>query len=234
LNPILRAEQVSCVCGRSGRDFAKVERVSLAIERGTLTFLCGAPASGRALLARLLGLLEPPDSGEVFLHGSPTSRLDPQTRCGIRNQHFGFIFSDPFLLPSLSVLENVAMPLMKIGSAKPDAALSRSLHLLKFVGLLEEEMQSVESLSVDQQHRVSLARALVNQPDIIVADDLDATLSGVALAELRELLQRCVREFGVTCLASAADADAGIGRVVEMHRGVITRDTGLLTKSGSA
>jgi ABC-type lipoprotein export system ATPase subunit len=234
LNAILRAEQLSCVRGRNGQDFAKVERVSLAIERGTLTFLCGGPASGRALLARLLGLLERPDSGEIFLHGAPTSRLDPQMRCGIRTQHFGYIFSDPFLLPSLSVLENVAMPLMKVASAMPDKALSRSMHFLKFVGLLDEEIQSVECLSVDQQLRVSLARALVNQPEIIVAEDLDATLSGAALMEFRELLERCVREFGVTCLASLADAEPGVGRVVEMHGGAITRDTGLVAKGESA
>ncbi len=211
-----------------GEERARIENVSLSIMRKTLNVIRGPEGSGKTLLLRLLGLLEAPDSGELFLHEAPTRQMDAQVRAGVRNQHFGFMFADPFLLPSFSVLENVAMPLLKISAAGPDEARVRTLDLLEFVELPGIGETPVEQLSLGQQHRVALARALVNQPQIVVAENLDANLSGPDLESLCEMLHRAIEKFSVTVLLSAISRETEAERVIEMTSGAIARDSAAL------
>lgn len=202
--------------------------LSLAIEPRTFNVLNGPHGSGKNLLLRLLGLLETPDAGEIFLHDAPTRRLDAQVRAGIRNQHFGFMFADPFLLPSLSVLENIAMPLLKISASSTDEAHSRTAALLRFVELPEHGGRLVESLGNAERQRVSLARALVNQPEMLLVENLDESLSGTELESFWELLRRVIGEFGITVLSTAAASASTSSRVIEMTRGGIARDTAVM------
>src|SRR2546426_697944 len=112
---LLSAANVSCQRSLRAESPSRVRRVSLAVEAGTWCVLHGVEGCGKNLLLRLLGLLETPDSGEVFVRGAPTRALDEAARLELRNRVFGYVFAEPFLLDTFLVAENVAMPLFKIG-----------------------------------------------------------------------------------------------------------------------
>jgi ABC-type lipoprotein export system ATPase subunit len=223
LKPILRAEKVSCARALQGEEWTRVLDVSLTISPQSFTIVGGPVGCGKNLLVRLLGLLETPDHGEVFLHGAPTAHLEPAMRAGIRNQHFGLMFADPFLLPSLSVTENVAMPLLKISAASAEEARTRSEAVLDFVGLHGASETPVDSLTLWEQHCVSLARALVNKPELLLAENLPAKLLTAEHEQMNRLLRRALDELGVTVVTTAA-ANATNARIVKLAVGRVVSD----------
>lgn len=214
----LRAGAASCERGP-----ARVRAVSLSIQPGALTLLGGG--AEKNLMLRLLGLLETPDAGEVFFQNAGTRSLDDAARLALRNRHFGFVFTEPFLLEGLSVAENVAMPLFKISGVGLEEARRHTERLLGFVGLREREGAS--GLCALDSQKVSLARALAHRPEVLVVENVDAHLCDRALAEFLALLRAAKSEFGVTVIATAAAAEdfAGADRAVTFADGVISRDT---------
>jgi len=219
----LRASAVSCQRLLGGDAPAQVRDVSLAIQPGTLTVLCGG-ADGNLML-RLLGLLEAPDSGEVIFHGAATRALDDAARVEMRNRHFGFMFTEPFLLESLSVAENVAMPLFKLSGTSVEEARAHTERLLAFVGL--RDSAGAGGLSLLDQQKVALARALANRPEIIMVENVNAHLAGGDLAEIPALLAAARAHFGVSIIASAASAESlpEADRVITFTDGAISQDT---------
>ena len=220
-----------CVRGVSSRRIlraaepSRVRDVSLAIEPGTLNVLWGNEGSGKNLLLRLLGLLETPDVGEVFLHGAPTRALDEQLRLALRNQHFGFVFDEPFLLDAFSVTENVAMPLFKISGSGVDEARKHTERVLEFVGLSEQAQTGVASLSPFDQRRVSLARALVNRPEMLIVEDVDARVAARELAGFGEIVQRAKTDLGITVIMSASSAVLECDRAIQLEAGAVAHDS---------
>lgn len=182
---------------------ATAPALSLHFGAATFTVLAGAPGSGRGAFLRVLGLLDPPAGGEVLLEGRPTARLDEPARELLRNQRCGFLFAAPFLLPAMTVLENVAMPLFKISQVEPAQARSRTEALLEFVGLAASAQDLAETLPLFQQHCVSLARALANEPAVLVVESLDAGLTAAESSRFAALLRQAVERFGVAVIASA-------------------------------
>src|SRR5438067_9580873 len=187
-NNFLSARGVSCQRTLHSAKASRVRDVSLAIEVGTLNVLWGGEGCGKNLLLRLLGLLEAPDRGDVFLHGASTRALDEPARLELRNRHFGFVFNEPFLLDSFSVTENVAMPLFKISGAKVEEARKHVEQLLEFVGLRAQAQLGVGALSLLDQQKVSLARALVNQPEIVIVENASARFSEHELMAFSEIM----------------------------------------------
>ena len=187
--------------------------VSIGCEEGVLTLICGGEGCGKNLLLRLLGLLEAPSTGEIYFHGNPTRELSAEARAGLRNRHFGYLFTEPFLLPSLSVVENIAMPLLKISVVSSGEARSRTQAVLDFVGLPDAMECRIDQLSMFEQHKVALARALVNRPSVLIVENIDAALLGEDLPRLVALLHHANSELGatpvVTALNAAAVPDAG-------------------------
>ena len=195
--PVLELRNVTC-----GADGHVLRGLSLRFAAGEFHLVTGEPDCLRAALLRVLGLLDAPESGDVFLERCNVASLAEAERDEVRNQRCGFLFAAPFLLPSFTVVENVAMPLFKISHFTPEQARERTDLLLDFVGLAAEAQQSVDELTGIQQHAVSLARALANSPAVITVESLDAGLAPAESASFTALLRQCCTRFGVAVIAS--------------------------------
>lgn len=190
---------------------ARLDDVSLVFETGSVTGLCGPEGCGKNLLLRLLGLWEVPDRGGIYLHEERVDALGEEARLALRNQHFGFVFAEPFLLNNLSVIENVAMPLLKIGGATLEHARARTVESLEFFKLAALSESPVGALAFADQRQVSLARALANRPEILLVENADAPPEAFAKS-----LVRANETFGVTVIFTAA----GCGRTRTAHRSI--------------
>jgi putative ABC transport system ATP-binding protein len=196
--------------------------VDLEVSRGEAVALMGASGSGKSTLLHLLGGLDVPSSGEIEVDGRTFSRMNDTALSQFRRERIGFVFQFFHLLPTLSVLENITLPGRLAG--KPVAGLNeRASKLLERVGLAPRANDSPDVLSGGEQQRVALARSLVNNPVLILADEptgnLDSASSGVVLQLLGEL----VRESGATLvMATHSDEAAKVAsRVVRLKDGKI-------------
>lgn len=179
---------------RAGDTLVPVLRdVSLQILPGEYVAIMGASGSGKSTLLNILGCLDTPDSGEYHLKGQAISQADENTLTMIRNRRIGFIFQAYNLIPRINVLRNVELPMIYAGMA-PDIRLNRALAALKIMGLLDRCRHTPAQLSGGQQQRVAMARALVNDPEIIIADEptgaLDSKTTGEILGLFRQLQAR--------------------------------------------
>ncbi len=200
--------------------------LSLVFGPASFNLLTGPEDSGKELLLRLLGLLERPCSGEIFVQGAPTSSLDEPARAQLRNLQFGYLFSAPFLLPSLSILENVAMPLFRISNLDPMQAHKRMDELLDFVGMTGREQEGVELLTPRDQQRVALARGLANGPSVLFIENLDAQADGAELHEFAALLRRAAASWQTTVIATASRPTGVPGdRIIELVNGRAHHDS---------
>ena len=198
--PVLELRDVTCAA-----DGHAVRAVSLRFHAGGMYFIAGECAARRAALLRVLGLVDPPEGGDVLLETRNIGTLAGPDRDELRNQRCGFLFAAPFLLPAFSVVENVAMPLFKISHFTPEQARERTDLLLAFVGLTDEAQQSIDDITRLQQHSVSLARALANDPAILTVESFDAALGAEDSAAFSALLRQSCAHFGVAVIASVAE-----------------------------
>jgi ABC-type lipoprotein export system ATPase subunit len=204
--------------------------VSIRFAPGSFSVLTGNAHASR-LLWRVLGLLESHDEGELFLHGSPTGRIGPEALEQLRNRHCGYLFSTPFLLPSLSVLENVAMPLFKLAHIDPSIAEERMHELLGFVDLHQLAHECVSSLSPAQQLHVALARSICHHPAVLMVEQLDLQLPQPGMMKFTELLQSAARQWNIAVIASATTWN-GPGRILTLNEGrCLTEESGKSTPS---
>ncbi|MEI8109139.1 MAG: ATP-binding cassette domain-containing protein [Verrucomicrobiota bacterium] len=201
--------------------------VSLEFPQGFLHLLLASDPTEISPLLRTLSLLDLPESGEIEVLGSPTAHLDDDARAAFRSENFGFLFTSPFLLHSLSVLENVAMPLLKISQSKTDDARIRTNQLLEFTQTAHLAFSPVDLLTRDQQFRVALARALVNHPPFLIVENLDASLPPPLLDEFSKLIRSIPLHFKTTVIASASLSfpTEKSDRLVILHRGVVTHNS---------
>ncbi len=227
MSTLLRAENVNCSRELRANGCSRVSGVSMSIEPGTITLLRGSEGCGKNLLLRVLGLLERPDDGELFLHDAPTREIDESTRLGLRNRHFGFVFAEPFLLGTFSVLENVAMPLFKIAGVNIEEARLQTARLLDFFGLAGVAEMPGESLALLDQYKASLARALVHEPEMLLIEDIDAQLSGAELHAFLNEVARARDEFSATVILSATNLPDLLlpHRRIELSEGEIALDS---------
>jgi ABC-type lipoprotein export system ATPase subunit len=175
--------------------------VSLDIEAGESVAIVGPSGSGKSTVLNILGTLDHPTSGRVWLEGRDLSELDEGALAVVRNQAMGFIFQSHHLLPHCSVLENVLVPTLanRAGSSKePDAAEQRGRRLLQRVGLGERLAHRPGQLSGGERQRVAVVRALINQPKLVLADEPTGALDRSAAQSLGELLVELNREEKVT------------------------------------
>ncbi len=228
------ALELRAVCGQSGEG-ERVTDLTARFAAGRFHVLRGPAGGGKAVLLRLLGLLQIPEAGEVFVRGTPTRALREEGRAELRTQQFGFVFAAPFLLTSFTVIENVAMPLFKVSQVTPKEARCRTETVLAFVGLADAAEAAVEELSLLAQYRVALARGLINEPAFLLVEDLDGVLAGDDLHAFVELLHRAGGQFGTTIIATASPALPLLWphRVLDLAGGVITGDVELLPEAGS-
>ena len=200
--------------------------IDLQLCRGELTALIGPSGSGKSTLLNLIGLLDPPSSGELYLLGQPTRNSDDETRTRLRNQAIGFVFQFHHLISAFSVLENVLMPLM-IRHGKPSSAdieLARSL--LDEVGLGAFADKKPTQISGGQQQRVAIARALVTRPPLLLADEPTGNLDTRTAQNVFELFHRINAQFGCAVLVVTHDPRlaADCARTIQLVDGRIVSD----------
>jgi len=171
---------------------------------GSFYELCGSELEGKGLMLRLLGLLSPPASGEIFVDGLLVNGLGIDGLSDIRNRKYGFLFAAPFLLPAFTVLENVAMPLFKIAGVEVLEAKAITEEILALVGVSRIATASIEELNGLEGMLTALARALVHHPHVLIAENVGSNLSEYEAATLLSILRESGRRLGLTVIATIA------------------------------
>jgi putative ABC transport system ATP-binding protein len=199
-----------------------LDGVDFCVEGGEFVAIMGPSGSGKSTLLHLLGGLDFPSSGEVFLNGQPLSSLNDDQLTRLRRRKVGFIFQFYNLLPTLTAAENVSLPLMIDGQplAQHRAYIDK---LLQWVDLAERAGHRPDQLSGGQQQRVAIARAFVNQPEIVLADEPTGNLDSRTGTAILELLKKTCRELNATVLMVTHDPRAAsyADRVVFLRDGKI-------------
>jgi ABC-type lipoprotein export system ATPase subunit len=179
--------------------------VSLECAAGTVTALLGRSGCGKTTLLNLCGAMDFPTSGEVKIAGSETSQLKDDALTDLRRHKIGFVFQFFQLLPSLTALENVELPLLLSGAKNTGKT---ALDRLRWVGLEEKAASLPYQLSGGQMQRVAIARALVNQPSILVADEPTGNLDTASGEVILSLIRRAADEFGAAVVMATHSAEA--------------------------
>jgi putative ABC transport system ATP-binding protein len=226
--PVARVESVT-------RDYAigdfktqALRGVSLEIEKGEFLTLVGPSGSGKTTLLQLIGCLDQPTSGKIWINGQDVSRLSRNQRAEIRQSTIGFIFQFYALIPTLSAYENVEMPLL-LGRVGASERRERVMHLLEAVGLADRADHRPDQLSGGEQQRTAVARALATNPTMVLADEPTANLDTANGQQVMEIMLRLNQETGVTFVFATHDP-----RVIKYARRVVTLRDGLVVSNGDA
>lgn len=182
-----------------------LQGVSVAVEPGEFISVTGPSGSGKSTFMNLIGCLDTPDSGEIWLDGEPVSSYSKNDLAEIRNQHIGFVFQQFNLLGRTSALDNVALPLLYAGVDKP-ARMSRAREALEQVNLADRTDHNPFELSGGQQQRVAIARAIVNEPRLLLADEPTGALDSHTGHEIMELFND-LNKSGITVIVVTHEAE---------------------------
>jgi putative ABC transport system ATP-binding protein len=204
---------------------AALEGVTLNVPRGEFVAVMGASGSGKSTFMNLLGCLDTPTSGSYRLAGRDVGGLSSDERATIRNREIGFVFQSFNLVPRTSALENVELPLV-YGGVAPAEQRERARAALRSVGLPDRDGSTPNQLSGGQQQRVAVARALVNRPLLLLADEPTGNLDTKTSIELLALFQKLNREAGITIVLVTHESDIAsfAGRVVTFRDGRVISD----------
>jgi len=203
-----------------------LNNVSLSIENGEFTALVGPSGSGKTTLLQLIGCLDQPTSGRVFVNGKDVSQLNRNQRADMRRGTIGFIFQFFALIPTLTAYENVEMPLLLNGRGASERR-ERVMQLLEAVDLADRAHHRPDQLSGGEQQRVAIARALSSKPTMILADEPTANLDTTNGQQVMEIMTRLNQETGVTFIFATHDP-----RVIKYARRVITMRDGAIAENG--
>jgi lipoprotein-releasing system ATP-binding protein len=200
-----------------------VEDASLAVHRGEFVAITGASGSGKSSLLYLLGLLDRPTSGQLWLHGRETATLEEDALAGLRLAELGFVFQFHFLLPEFSALENVMLPMRRLGRLPQPEIAARAAELFSSLGLAGEAKKLPRQLSGGQSQRVAIARALANDPLLILADEPTGNLDTAASANVQTILMDLAHRYDRAVVVVTHDRDfaAAADRVIVMSDGRI-------------
>ena len=218
--PALRGEALSRDYGRAGAIVHAVSDVDIEVRSGELVVLRGPSGSGKTTLLNLLGGLDRPTAGTVWLGEQELSAADEDELARLRGRRLGFVFQSFALLPMLTASENIEVPLRAVG-ADPAMRVERVRELLDLVGLAGHENQRPDELSGGQQQRVGIARALANRPDVLIADEPTGQLDSRTAVAMMELIGDLVHQQGAAAIVSTHDPlmAAFADRTLELHDG---------------
>ncbi len=195
MNALLTGKAIRRVfAGGDGQMLEILRGVDVDVRRGEFVAIVGASGAGKSTLLHLLGALDSPTSGDIWLDGSRYADLDARGTAELRNRKLGFVFQFHHLLREFSALENVMMPLL-IGGAPPRKARSRAEEVLSEVGLAGRMTHRPAELSGGEQQRCAVARALVHDPSVVLADEPSGNLDHANAERLHEIFFRLAREY---------------------------------------
>ena len=196
--------------------------VDLAVSRGEIVSIVGPSGAGKTTLLQILGTLDKPDSGSVLVDGMDVSKLSSDQMSGFRNKHIGFIFQFHQLLPEFTALENVMIPAL-IGGTDFKKANQRAKELLDYLQLTDRLEHKPSELSGGEKQRIAVARALINNPSLILADEPSGSLDTQNKEELHKLLFDLRDKFGLTEVIVTHDRELAkiCDRTIEMKDGRI-------------
>lgn len=201
--------------------------VSLSVDKGEILTIVGPSGAGKSTLLHIMGTLDRPDSGEVAYDGTDVMKLADSRLAAFRNRNIGFVFQFHQLLPEFTMLENVAMPALIAGKSRSEA-FARAKELIDYLGLSGRTDHKPAELSGGERQRAAVARALMNRPGVVLADEPSGSLDSVNRRELHRLFFDLRRDMGQTFVivthdeSLAADSD----RIVHMADGAIVGITG--------
>jgi len=201
-----------------------VHDINLSIAHNELVAITGPSGSGKSSLLYLLGLLDLPTSGEVLIRGKATVQMNEEERALTRLTLLGFVFQFHFLLPEFTVLDNVMLPMRALGTLSRSAMQERANDLLGSLGLADHVHKRPDQLSGGQRQRVAVARALANEPPIILADEPTGSLDSKASEQVFEVLRELVDKYGKTVVAVTHD----LGLAERMDRHIELLDGGIV------
>ncbi|MFU8789906.1 MAG: lipoprotein-releasing ABC transporter ATP-binding protein LolD [Methylobacter sp.] len=221
-NSILQCQQLTMRYDQGGLDVDVLKGVDLSIGVGERVAIMGASGSGKSTLLHLLGGLEKPTGGKVVLDGVNLNQVGARQLAKLRNKSLGFIYQSHHLLGEFTVLENVAMPLL-IAGFPVKLASSRATGLLKRVGLGHRIEHKPGELSGGERQRAAVARALINKPGVVLADEPTGNLDSKTADQVYQLMLELNQELNVSFLVVTHDHElaARMGKVLHMEDGVI-------------
>lgn len=218
VSPIVNVDQLSKRIAHEGANLTILHDISFAIKNGESVAIVGSSGSGKSTLLGLMAGLDAPSSGSVTIHGVDLFALDEDGRAALRGRSMGFVFQSFQLLPMLTALENVMLPIELLGGAE---AGSRAQRILERVGLGERIAHYPRQLSGGEQQRVAIARAFVTEPALLLADEPTGNLDSATGANVIELLFSLNRERGTTLVLVTHDQALAqrCGRMLRLDAG---------------
>lgn len=224
IEPALRCVFLSKSYEENGPRVEVLNGLSLDVYPGEKVAIVGASGSGKSTLLHLLGGLDTPSDGEVLIAGQRLSKLNDAQRGELRNKHIGFIYQFHHLLPEFTALENVAMPLM-IRGAPVVQAMDRARSLLERVGMLGRIHHKPSELSGGERQRAAIARAVITEPQIVLADEPTGNLDRKTATQVYQMMLRLNEELNTAFIVVTHDMELAsrMDRVLTMRDGVIER-----------
>lgn len=192
--PVLSANNLHHSLGNKENSVKVLQGISLELYPSQITSVVGPSGCGKSTLLYLLGLLDRPQEGEIFIQENELSKVSDSKRTLARNKHLGFVFQFHFLLPEFTALENILLPMKKLQMLSLQEMTSRAMELLKSVGLDHKSHRLTANLSGGEQQRVAIARALANSPSVILADEPTGNLDNKNSHSAFDLLYKFAHE----------------------------------------